>query len=404
MNRLGLARLLFATGAILVLGSHAVDADVAQAEAVTATELESSLREQLESREFLDAASRAENWIARTEAVDGRYDIALAQPLVLLGDARMGLEDPAGALEAYDRAKQIVRLTDGIQGAGQLDILYREVAAFSALGEWPNANGRQELAYDISRRAYGPDDPRHQGSTYRLIQWYRHHHKNIPAHVLYERLIETVRNQGEEESLIRLLREHAGLWRQSVFGRRKAGRGQFTAWPPGIRRLPPWQRLHPFREGRDALGEVVTLREETSLDSNEDLATALLDYADWHMLYGDYPTAVRHYRRVWRLLDENPGRRASIFEEPTPLFLPLPRDPGRPSRQLGASQDGVVQLALTVNHRGRAVGRKTLHVEPRTIMEHRVRIAAKRARYRPAFRDGNPVKIKGHPLKYTYTY
>ena len=399
MNRLGRAFLPVATGAILILGSHAVDADVAQAEAEAATELESSLREQLESREFLDAASRAENWIARTEAVAGRYDISLAQPLVLLGDARMGLDDPVGALEAYDRAKHIVRLADGIQGTAQLDILYREVAAFSELGEWPEANGRQEQAYNISRRAYGADDRRHQDNTYRLIEWYRHHYKNIPAHVLFEQLIETVRKQDETEPLVRLLREHAGLWRQSAFGRRKAGRGQFAAWPPGIRRLPPWQRLDPFREGRDALGEVVTLREESSLDSNEDLATALLDYADWHILYGDYPTAVRHYRRVWRLLDENPGRRASIFEEPTPLFLPLPRRTRR-----GASQDGVVELALTVTHRGRVIGRKTLHVEPRTIMEHRVRIAARKARYRPAFRDGNPVKIKGHPLEFTYTY
>ena len=111
---------------------------------------------------------------------------------------------------------------------------------------------------------------------------------------------------------------------------------------------------------------------------------------------------MRHYRRVWHLLDENPDRRASIFEEPTPLFLPLP--PGNRRTQLGGSQDGVVQLALTVTHRGKVVGRKTLHVEPRTTMEHRVRIAARKARYRPAFREGNPVKIKGHPLEFTYTY
>ena len=399
MNRLGLALWLVAASALLVLDSHA-----ANAEAVTAVELESSLREQLESREFADAAFRAENWIARTEAVDGRYDVALAQPLVLLGDARMGLEDPVGALEAYDRAKHIVRLADGIQGTGQLEILYREAAAFSALGGWPKANGRQELAYDISRRVYGPHDRRHQGNTYRLIEWYRHHHKNIPAHLLFERLIETVRKQGETEPLIRLLREHAGLWRQSTFSRRKAGRGRFAAWPPGIRRLPPWQEFFPFREGRDALSEIVTLREESSVGSDEDLATALLDYGDWHLLFGDYATAVRHYRRVWRLLDENPERRASIFEEPTPLFLPLPQDPGKRRTRRGASQDGVVQLALTVTHRGRVIGRKTLHVQPRTIMEHRVRIAARKARYRPAFRDGNPVKIKGHPLEFSYTY
>ena len=369
MNRIGRTHLLVATGALLILGSRTVHSDV-----VTAAELESSLREQLESREFADVAVQAGNWIAQTETVEGRYDIVLAQPLVLLGDARMGLDDPIGALEAYDRAKHLVRLSDGIQGTRQLDILYREVAAFSALGEWTEANQR------------------------------RHHHKITAAHVVLEQLIDTVRSEGEKEPLIRLLREQASLWRQSRFSRRKAGRGHFAAWPPGIRRFPPWQEFFPFREGRDALGEIVALHEESSDSGDDDLATALLEYADWHLLFGDYATSVQHYRRVWQLLDENPDRRASIFEEPTPLFLPLPRNPHNRRAQLGGSQDGVVQLALTVTHRGKVVGRKTLHVEPRTIMEHRVRMAARKARYRPAFREGNPVKIKGHPLEFTYTY
>ena len=407
MNRIGRARfthLLVATGALLILGSRPGHGDVTQAEVITAAELESSLRAQLESREFADVAVQAENWIAQTETVDGRYEIALAQPLVLLGDARMGLKDPVGALEAYDRAKHIVRLSDGIQGTQQLDILYREVAAFSALGEWTAANGRHELAYDISRRAYGPDDLRHLRDAYRLIQWYKYHHKNLAALVVLEQLIDTVREHDQKEPLIRLLREQAGLWRQSRFGRRKAGRGHFAAWPPGVRRPPHWQEFFPFREGRDALGEIVALREESSDSSDDELATALLEYADWHLLFGDYATSVRHYRRVWQLLDENPDRRASIFEEPKPLFLPLPRNPGIRRTRLGGSHDGIVELALTVTHRGKVIGRKTVHVEPRTIMEHRVRMAARKARYRPAFRDGNPVKIKGHPLEFTYTY
>jgi len=106
VNRIGRTHLLVATGALLILGSRTVHSDV-----VTAAELESSLREQLESREFADVAVQAGNWIAQTETVEGRYDIVLAQPLVLLGDARMGLDDPIGALEAYDRAKHLVRLS-----------------------------------------------------------------------------------------------------------------------------------------------------------------------------------------------------------------------------------------------------------------------------------------------------
>lgn len=387
---------------LLLIASLAGQAEVARSDASRAGDLEHSIREQLDSREFSEAASRAEHWIAQAESDGGRYDIALAQPLVLLGDARMGLENPAGALEAYDRARHIVRLSDGIQGTGQLDILYREADAFGALGEWVDANQRQELAYDISRRTYGQDDRRHQESTHKLIRWYRHHHKNLAAHVLFERLITSVRDQSDDESrLIQLLREHARLWRHEMFGRRKAGRGQFDAWPPGMRRLPPWREFSPFREGRDALRRVVELHEESAEMDEAELVTALLDYADWHLLFGEYPTAVRNYRRVWRLLEADPDRRSSIFNEPTPLLLPLPPNPEK--RRL-SRQDGLVQLALTVNHRGRVVGRKTLLAEPRTIMEHRVRMAAKKARYRPAFRDGNPVRIKGHPLEFTYDY
>lgn len=373
--------------------------------APAAAELEFSLREQLDSREFTEVAFRAERWIEQRQAVAGRYDIALAQPLVLLGDARMGLEDPAGALEAFDRAKHIVRLADGVQDPSQMAILYREAEAFEALGQWTDANQRQELAYDISRRAYGTDDRRHQDTTHRLIRWYRHHHKYIAAHVLLEQLIGNAEKEADGESrLIGLLREHARLWRHKMFARRKAGRGQFEAWPPGVRRFPPWHEFYPFREGRAALGQVVAIREGTADTSDIDLATALLELADWHLLYSKHAIAIQYYRRVWRLLEADPARRALIFDEPTPLFLPLPRDPGKRRTFLRDPHDGIVQLALTVTHRGKVIGRKTMHVEPKTIMEHRVRMAARKARYRPAFRDGNPVKIRGHPLEFTYTY
>ena len=117
-------------------------------------------------------------------------------------------------------------------------------------------------------------------------------------------------------------------------------------------------------------------------------------------MFGDYPTAVRHYRRIWQLLESDRERRMKLFGEPTPLFLPLPSDPGYRLRRRGLHRDGIVHLALTVTHRGDVIGSKSLEVAPRSIMEFRVRKAAKRARFRPAFREGQPVKVRGHPLTY----
>ena len=369
-----------------------------------ADEVVAALESQLAIGEFEDASIQAEQWL-ETQDSDG-YDLSLARPFMLLGDARMGMRDPVGAIEAYDRARHITRLATGIQGTDQLPILYREADAFSAVGDDVTANDRQEFAFDISRRMYGADDPRHMIGTYRLIHWYRHHYKYLSAHVLFEQLLEVSREQlphGDPLHL-RLLREHAQLFRHRVFGRRTIGRGRFLATPPGLLPHRYRQNVSSFREARNALREVVEIQESNPLATDAELATALLDYADWHLMFGDYPVAVRHYRSIWELLESDPDRRVELFGEPTPLFLPLPSDPGYRLRRVGMHRDGIVHLALTVTHRGHVIGSKSLEVAPRNIMEFKVRKAAKRARFRPAFREGQPVKVRGHPLMYTYSY
>ena len=369
-----------------------------------ADELVAALEAQLEIGEFEDVSIQAEQWL-ETQDNDG-YDLSLAKPFMLLGDARMGMRDPAGAIEAYDRARHITRLATGIQGTDQLPILYREADAFSALGDDVTANDRQEFAFDISRREHDPDDLRHMVATYRLIHWYRHHYKYGSAHLLFKRILEISREHlphGDPLHL-RMLREHAQLFRHRVFGRRAIGRGRFLATPPGILRHRYRRNVSSFREGRDALDEVVEIQESNPLAGDGELATALLDFADWHLMFGDYPVAVRHYRRIWELLESDPERRIKLFGEPTPLFLPLPSDPGYRLRRVGTHRDGIVHLALTVTHRGDVIGSKSLEVAPRNIMEFKVRKAAKRARFRPAFREGQPVKVRGHPLRYVYSY
>lgn len=367
-------------------------------------ELVAALESQLDVGEFEAAAYQAERWLETKDS--DRYDIALAQPFMLLGDARMGKRDPAGALEAYDRAKYITRLTHGLQSIDQLPILYREADALSALGDLVAANDRQELAFDISRRRYGPHDPRHMIGLYRLLHWYRHHYKYVAAHMLFEQLLAVGREHLPEADplLLRILREHAQLFRHRAFGRRALDRGRFLATPPGIRRRHFRHKVSSFREGEDALGEIVEIQESNPLATDGELATALLELADWHLMFGDYPTAVRHYRRIWKLMESDRERRAELFAEPTPLYLPLPSDPGYRLRRAGIQRDGIVHLALTVTHRGDVIGSKSLDVAPKSIMEFRVRKAARRARFRPAFRDGQPVKVRGHPLEYTYSY
>ena len=360
------------------------------------------LKRKLELGEYTEVAGAAERRVTELELARGRYDIALVHPLTLLGDARMMMEDPSRALEAYDRARHITRLEEGVQSVRQSAILHREANALAAFGDYDSANDRQEFAYDLSLRAYGRDDPRHMVATYRLIQWYRHHYKFLPTHFLFELLTEAAMTHlppGDPLTLA-IMRDHARLFHDKVFGRRKLGRGLFNAWPPGIDRPPPWRTVSSFDEGRRILGEIVETLDEAQETSSGERATALLNLADWNLLFAKYPRAIRHYRKVWDLLQSDPGRQQVVFSEPTPLFLPMPR---RSRGTYDGSQDGedpTVGLALTVNRHGKVTGRKTVHKNSDRLMEHRVRMAAKRARYRPAFRDGDPVTVRGFPLAY----
>ena len=365
-----------------------------------------SMEMQLRLGEFAAVAARAELLAAKIERQSGRYHPALAKPLTLLGDARMGEGDPDGALQAYDRAKHIVRIADGLQGDGQLELLYREAAALAALGDRQGANERHELAYSVKLRQYGADDPRLLPALYRLVGWYRRNYKFRVSQLLYEQIIDIGRRSYPpgDQRIVHALRDYAGSFKERRFGARLPGRGGFSAWPPGHPPDPPWYRGSSFRHGRAALREILALTDAAPNATDTEVAAAMVELADWHLLHYEYGVAMHYYRRAWGLLESNAQARADTFEKPTPLFLRLPRDPAQASSLHGQPRDGVVRLALNVTHRGDVVRRRTLLAEPHNMMEYRVRKAAKMARYRPAFRAGDPVPRRNLKLEFKYQY
>ena len=397
--RQGLVRACAGLALVASCGAWAQPAASAVADAVEA------IRVRLNVREYAAAATGAEGLVAAVEADLGRYHRSLAEPLALLGDAHMGLDDPDAALQAYDRAKHIVRIDDGVQGLDQLPFLYREASALAALQDRSAANDRHEFAYSLQSRLYDDDDPRRLPSLHRLVDWYEHNYKYRASQVLYEQIIAIAREHyaPTDPRLIDALRGYAATYRDRRFGTRELGRGGFRAWPPGVPPDPPWYQKSTFRRGRTALREVLELTEASGA-ADVDIAAAVVELADWNILHHEYGIAMRHYRRAWRLLEAHPREQEATFEVPTALFLRLPSKPPPSPRRRGAALDGVVQLALTITHRGDVVGRRTLRAEPRNLMEFKVRRAAKLARYRPAFRDGDPVPRRRVNLEFNYSY
>ena len=200
-----------------------------------ASERLANLSAQLEVGEYAPAAAGAQRLISTIEARSGRYDAALVDVLQLLGDARMGQGDPGAAFAAYDRAKHILRIDEGVQGLAQLELLYREADALAAMGDRGGANDRHEFAYSLQARFHGEDAIETVPAAYRLIDWYLHNYKFRAAQVLYQQIINVVKEAypRNDPRIIKAIRGYADTYRQKRFGSREPGRGGFAAWPPG---------------------------------------------------------------------------------------------------------------------------------------------------------------------------
>lgn len=395
-----------------LLLSAALLAQAEAADGFSAAALEARLR----VGEHAEVAAAATERVAAVEARHGRYHLSLAEPLRLLGDAQLAGGDPEAALAAFDRAKHIVRLGDGVQGLAQVPLLYREAEALAANGNRRAANDRHELAYSLKLRRYGATDPQLMGGLYALVDWYRHHYRFRPAQVLYQHIVDIAKAHfpASDPRTLAALKAYADSFREQRFGARQMGRGGFRAWPPGHPADPPWYGKpgHPgssYLHGRRLFREVLALTEAADHTGDVEIAQAAVALGDWHLLHYDYGTAMRHYRRAWRLLDSERALRAELFETPTPLNLRLPHDPAavaeaRGKAPGGAPREGLVRLALNITHRGDVVGRRTLAAQPRGVMEFKVRRAAKHTRYRPFLDGGEPTPRQGLELEYRYRY
>lgn len=362
---------------------------------------------QLTSNEFDAAAADAQRLVRELERANTRYNLALARPLTLLGDARLGSGDGPGALEAYDRALHVVRVNRGLFDPTQVDIVYREAVAHATLGDGATANARHEYAYNVLVRAHGADHPNLVPGLLTLAEWYRAGYNIFSARNLFRRAAEIGQREfppGDART-IRALRGVAATFRDERFPPVRKRRGRAPNRPNTASNRHGQFALNDFAPGERALIGVVNLLKERPDATDVDIAPAMLELADWYLLFDKHGRAVPLYQRVWQLMEEDPQRRDERFAAPSPLYLPLPLPPARPEKSPTATPTpGVVELAVTVTERGHVADLETLRSDPEGLMDFKVRRATRSARYRPTLTDAGPVRTEDVRVEYNFAH
>ncbi len=370
---------------------------------------------QLAMKEYTDAEPLLSNIVAELQQTKSRYDPALIQPLTMLGDALSGEAKYKEALQAYEKARYITRVTDGLHTVDQIDLVYREANMLASMGETAKANDRQEYAYETLLRNYGPFSPKLVPALFHLAMWYDRTTNVFAARGLYERAVEILaRNNGATDpSLIPALRGLANTYREERFPPFQLPETQHVgALPPAAlygSQGDPMPIVNRFGPGEAALLEVVKIISADPEATPLSVALAEIDLADWYLLF-DKPSRATpvyvHARQIMRDRAAMDAEQIAVyFGQPTILYRPIPPDPPAPSEALRANPtQGHIELSYTVTNDGEVTDLKTLSSEPEGLMDLKVRRGMRVARFRPRFDGDTPVDSPNQVYRRTFTY
>lgn len=397
--------------AAVVLVASAVPASLVDDDANTVAQSLTEAERQLNAREFEAASTLATQLVAEIEADGSQYDRMLVEPLRLLGDAHVGLGDTAAALVAYERARHIVRTTDGLDTPAQVPILELEAAVFESLRDWKSANDRHETIFNLALARHGRT-PALVPALVRLADWYR---ENRLLHVANEMYIDAVELLEAVEPMdakaVGEIYHKIGLtYREYRWP--AAGQRTVRIVPMSGMRIWGGNRAYTRRyagiagmfKGTKALKKATSSLQQSRQATLDQVLESILDDGDTLTLFQRYGRARGRYADAFEYLSEtHPEQIAEIFAEPVPIFEPHPGNL-RMSRASGPGLPARIEFSVTVNKRGAVRRIKTLAVEPPGLTIYDYRRAARETRYRPAIVDGKPVAVDGVPIVFDFKY
>ncbi len=365
------------------------------------------LRVRINAGEAREVITIVEDKIKYVENESSPYDERLVDMYVVIGDAYYRLDQYRDALIAYRQAADISRIANGLYSPSQISIAYREANMLTRIGAWQSANDRHEYAYSIVLREYEDEsDPRRIQGHIRLVDWYESTSKFRAALVVYDKLRTHVQQfyPPAHSFALAVRRGYVRALRETSFPTptTKAAprfRWQVPGWEPRSFR----RRMSNYELGKEELESIGHIVLTNPVATDEERASALLDVADWHVLFNRPHKGIQLYREAWELLESTPERLEQAFAQPHLIHMNVTRSWVSPERMASEQpRIGVVRLSLHVNNRGTVVGRRTVSTSPDNRMEYRVRVIAERAKYRPAFRDGESVRTRNVPFVYNY--
>ena len=367
----------------------------------------------VENAEYAKAEAFLAPYLRAVEAARHRYHPDLVRPLLLLGDAQFGQGNYPGALDSYSQAVQVSRVSDGLFTPNQVEAVYKQSEALQRLGDGEAATRREEYAYEVLSRAYGTENEAMLPGVFRLARWYKDAYNIFAARALYQQALKIYGANGKASTpraipALQGLAETYRMERFPPFYMDEREPASLVNTRPGGRFANYEVPLHinSFPVAERALQEVIRIRQQDANTGPTPVSEAILDLADWHLMWEHFRKAHTLYEHVYeRFQKVGTVDPATYFAEPVLLHFAMPRDPrSPPPGERAEPAEGFVEVQFQVSANGSVRDMAVIASEPQGLMDFPVRRSLRHARYRPAMIDGKAVPYEGQVFRHEFTY
>ncbi len=381
------------------------------------------LEAQISQSEINEASIALKEIILDIEASRGRYAPELIQPLSILGKAQTATQDFMQAVETFDRAIHLTRINFGLFDANQVALVYLQADAYMAMGDFRNAQQREEYAFQVLSN--GTTRKKLLAGMLRLGDFYLETYNFLAARTIFRQGYDVLQNNGfsESDSAIPFLKGTASSYRMERFpplysqDRRIEELGRK---PENTRTLDysnEYLTINNFPAGERALQKIVKIRQSALSFRNENpdpevvqndqalVNLALLDLGDWHLLFSSQKKAQTLYEEIHRQQAEFPAELKIDLDNPHLLYFPAPQNLKPPPVQDRLDPEtGSITLEFSIYENGRIRSLETIAFEPNDAIEFQARRSMRQAVYRPAMIEGEATITPAHKYIHTYQY
>lgn len=417
-------------------------------------------RPRLSDAERAEAEAAIESYMARlgaSEAAEGPFSDDLREDLFNTGLLYQKLDDHTNALKLMERALAVSRINHGLQGLDQVPIMEAMAQSHLALEQITQADAMMTAAFQLQQDVYGAKSPGLVPALLRLGAWNTNAFMdrssillNIPRMDVQKYIMDPkgfiqAPIDMRDSPLYKLFEAQAN-YREAILALIDAK--QFThpdllplehelvknyflithreniLYEPDFyltrRKEKTASRLdqnsielmnsESFDLGRESYSRTLAYIYNDQAQTAGVLAQAMLEEADWHLLYERKPQAADKYEVTLRFFEGNPelGRQVQhLLYPPVPVVLPafMPAPNSREKLGIPADADvsffGYIDVAFSLNKFGKARRIRTLGTggEVTRNMEIRLNQYLQNVQFRPRYK-GTEVDTGDVRLRY----